>query len=128
MTLQAKLAQFGRYGAVGLISNAICYGVFLLLIWGGLSPVLSSGAVFCLGVVLSYVGNRAFTFKTSTTHRKDMPRFLAAYGIGLFFSMGCIYVLTFWIHPAIGQLITTVLAAVVIYTSLLVLKFGENSI
>ena len=75
---------------------------------------------------LSYIGNRAFTFKAATTHRKDMPRFLAAYGIGLFFSMGCIYVLTFWIHPAIGQLITTVLAAVVIYTSLLLLKFGQQ--
>lgn len=121
------MARFGRYGLIGIASNAFCYGVFLLLLWLAVPPVAASGMVYLLGLSISYLANRKWSFRSEGTHGQDLPRFLAAYGIGLVFSMSFIWVLIHWMHPAIAQILTTIATAVVIYTCLAVFKFGQGN-
>ncbi|MEE4237754.1 MAG: GtrA family protein [Anderseniella sp.] len=124
--LRSTLFQFTRYGSVGLLTNGTVYLVFLAIVWAGLHPVLVSALCYCLAVTMSYALNRSWTFRSVETHRRDLPRFLLAYGIGLFFAMGCIAVCLIWVSPAIAQLITISLTAVVVYGALRVLRFGRE--
>lgn len=124
--LHSTLGQFGRYGSVGLVTNGTAYVVFLLLVWGGLHPVLASGLCYCLGLAMSYALNRRWTFRSVTTHRRDLPRFLLAYGIGFFFAVGCIAVCLIWLSPAFAQLVTIGLTAIVVYGTLRLLRFGQD--
>ena len=126
MTLQAQISRFGRYGIIGIASNVFCFSVFLALIGTGLSPVLASGMVYLLGLSISYVANRKWSFRSDGTHTQDLPRFLLSYGIGLLFSMACIWVLLTWLHPATAQIVTICATAVVIYFCLSVFKFGQG--
>jgi putative flippase GtrA len=120
------LAQFGRYGSVGLVTNGTIYVVFLVLVWRGVGPVLASALCYCLGLLMSYALNRKWAFRSDATHRKDLPRFLLAYGIGFFFAVGCIAFFLIWLSPAIAQLVTIGLTAFVVYGSLRFLRFGQN--
>ena len=127
MVVRDQLARFGRYGAVGIGSNLFCFLVFLGLIAVDVSPVLASGTVYILGLTISYLVNRSWSFRSTGDHRQDLPRFLISYGIGLIFSMTCIWVLIMWLHPATAQIITTILAAIIIYSCLTLFKFGQET-
>ena len=125
MVAQGHAARFGRYGIVGIASNLFCFLVFLGLIAMNVRPVLASGMVYILGLTISYIANRSWSFRSTSGHRQDLPRFLISYGIGLVFSMASMWVLIMGMHPAIAQIITTLLAAVVIYSCLTLFKFGQ---
>ncbi|MFG5384828.1 GtrA family protein [Yoonia sp. R2-816] len=127
MVAQEQVARFGRYGVVGIASNLFCFLVFLGLIAIDIWPVLASGMVYILGLTISYIANRSWSFRSTSDHRQDLPRFLVSYGIGLVFSMASMWVLIMWLHPAVAQIITTVLAAIVIYSCLTVFKFGQGT-
>jgi len=120
------LAQFGRYGAVGLLANGAVYVVFLLLVALGLHPVASSALCYCLGIALSYALNRTWTFRSEAGHGRDAPRFLLAYAAGLLFSVACISLLLIRFPPAVAQLATIGLTAIIIYSLLKILRFGRR--
>ena len=127
MILHDRVERFGKYGIIGIASNAFCFGVFLGLLWLDISPVLASGMVYILGLSISYVANRKWSFRSTGTHAHDLPRFLVSYGIGLVFSMSCIWVLIHWLHPAFAQVITIFATAVVIFICLSIFKFGQGA-
>ncbi|EKE44163.1 GtrA family protein [Oceaniovalibus guishaninsula JLT2003] len=120
------LGRIGRYGIVGIGSNLFCYAVFLGLIAASVPAVPASGGVYILGLTISYLLNRSWSFRSRGSHASDLPRFLLAYGIGLVFSLVSMWVLIRWMHPAFAQIVTTLAAALVIYTSLTILKFGGS--
>lgn len=117
--------QILRYGIVGVTQNGVMYLIFLALIWAGTEPVLAAGLCYLGGVALSYVLNRNWSFSSQAGHRQDLPKFLAAYGIGLVASMAGIAVLTLWFRPEIAQLFNILFCAGVIYGSLRLLRFGN---
>ena len=120
------LVRFTRYGIVGLLTNGAVYVAFLVMVAAGLHPVASSALCYCLAVALSYSLNRTWTFKSDATHSRDLPRFLSAYGAGFVFSVACIAVCLIWFPPAIAQLVTIGLTAIVIYSMLRILRFGQE--
>lgn len=119
------LLQFSRYGVVGVATNISLYLLFLVLVWIGTPPVLTSGMVYVLGVTLSYLLNRRFTFKSEKGHGQDLPRFVFAYGLGLVFTVISMSILVDLMSPAIAQILTTLMTAAVIYTTLLAVRFGR---
>ena len=54
--------QLWRYGLVGLSQNAIGYGLYLLVTWLGLPPKTAVSILYVVGVLISFFGNRRFTF------------------------------------------------------------------
>lgn len=118
------LLQFTRYGLIGLLTNGAVFVAYLLMVRAGLHPVASSAVCYCLAVALSYSLNRTWTFKSRTKHSRDVPRFLLAYLAGFVFSVACIAVCLIWLPPAIAQLVTIGLTAVITYSILSILRFG----
>ena len=64
------MQRFSRYAIVGVGSNLTLYVLFLGLVWIGLAPVLVSGLCYVLGVLISYLLNRFWTFSS-----QSLPRF-----------------------------------------------------
>lgn len=58
--------QLLRFGIVGVLGNLTLYVVYLVLVSMGLAPVWAMTIAFILGVVVSFVFNAQWTFKTST--------------------------------------------------------------
>lgn len=116
-----------RYGFVGIISNLLVYGVFVALIWNTVPPVWATAMCYTLGLSISYLANRSWSFESSADHRSDLPRFLLAYGVGFVATLVFISVLTLFLRPEIAQIINIGLTAIVIYVALRRLRFGQGA-
>ena len=102
--------------------------MFLLLLQIPTPPVLASGVCYVLGVALSYVLNRRWTFASTDSHRKAVPKFVLAYGIGLGCTLITMGILTSWLRPELAQILNAVITALVIYASLRLLRFGRDEL
>lgn len=72
-------ATFFRYLGVGLVNTVMGYGVILLLQLGwGVHPVLANASGYGIGMAVSYVLNRRYTFRSRRNHSASMPIFVAA--------------------------------------------------
>lgn len=124
--MTAQMRQFLGYCSVGVVSNGICYAVFLVLIWQGVVPVAATALCYALGVAIAYIGNHFWAFRSDASHVEDVPRFLIAYGGGLVASMGFMWLLLRWLRPELAQIVTMGATAVVIFTLLKVTGFGRG--
>ncbi len=115
-----------RYGLVGVASNLAVYSVFVALIWSAVPPVWAAAICYALGLSISYLVNRRWSFESTVSHRSDLLRFLLAYGAGLIATLVFISVLTLFLRPEIAQVINIGLTAVMIYIGLRVLRFGQG--
>ena len=120
------MRRFLRFGLVGAMSNLTLFLVFLGVVWLGAWPWLASGVLYVVGLVANYFLHRHFSFGSDATHRRDIPSFATAYGLGLVATVGIVYLLAPEIGPPLSQVVATISAAVVIYTTLVVLKFGDG--
>ena len=123
--LRAELGRLSRYGLAGLTTNFLLYLAFLSLIALGVHPILASGLCYVAGVSLSYVVNRRWTFASQASHARDLPRFVASYGLGLLVTFLSMAFLIRVISPAVAQLLTIGITAMSIYLCLRVFRFGE---
>lgn len=123
---RAEIRRLFRYGIVGLTTNGLLYIVFLLILRVGFAPILAAGICYGLGVGLSYILNRAWTFASNDGHLQDLPKFLLAYGVGLICTLFTITLLTRWLTPEWAQLINIIVTALVIYGSLRLFGFGRR--
>lgn len=114
-----------RYATVGIVSNVSLYVLFVVLIWAGVPATLNAAVCYALGLILSYVFNRRWSFESTTTHQRDLPRFLLAYGTGFVATMVFITLLTRWMRPEIAQILNVGLTAIVIYLCLRLTGFGK---
>lgn len=122
--LRKEAGRLSRYGIVGLASNLLLYILFILLLWTGIPPVAAAGICYVAGVCLSYTLNRTWTFGSSDSHGRDVPKFLLAYAIGLCSTLLTIGILIRWMPPELAQILNVGLTAIVIYVSLVLLRFG----
>ena len=123
--MAGNLARLGRFGVVGAGTNLSLYLLFLLLIWVEVKPVLSSALCYVLGVAMSYLLNRRWTFESNSTHRRDLPRFALAYVVGLFVTVVSMLLLVTPLGPPIAQVVTIGVTALTIYGVLHMLRFGQ---
>lgn len=122
--LRSEARRFSKYGIVGLGSNAVLYLLFVLLVFLGLSPVVTAGICYVLGVVASYVLNRRWSFGSPNSHARDVPRFALAYGVGLVSTLVTISLLLLWLPPEVAQILNIGITALIIYAMLRLLRFG----
>jgi len=124
--MAAELSRLLRYGFVGLATNGALYLVFIALLRLGVGPTVAAGLCYALGVALSYLLNRRWTFASDASHGRDLPRFLLAYGIGLVSTMATITLLLRWLRPELAQVLNIAITALVIYASLRLARFGQR--
>ncbi|MDW3681738.1 GtrA family protein [Cupriavidus sp. CV2] len=82
-------STFFRYVLVGLLSNAAGYGIYLLVTWLGVRPMLAMSLLYSIGATLGFVGNRQWAFSHDGKALHSLVRYWATHliGYGLNFSM-----------------------------------------
>jgi putative flippase GtrA len=85
--------QGARFAAVGLLSNATLYLVYLGLTAMGLGPKLSMTLLFALGTLQTFVLNRTWTFRHGGRLPQSLVRYLTAYAACYVLNLALLYVL-----------------------------------
>ncbi|MGO4153369.1 GtrA family protein [Cupriavidus sp. YAF13] len=78
-----------RYVLVGLLSNAAGYGIYILVTWLGVKPMLAMSLLYSIGAMLGFFGNRQWAFAHDGKALHSLVRYWATHliGYGLNFSM-----------------------------------------
>ena len=75
-------SQLVRYGLVGLFSNLAGYCVYLLLTYLWPSPKLVMTALYTVGAVTAFFGNRRYTFNDDGHIGRTGVRYLIVHAFG----------------------------------------------
>lgn len=77
--------QLLRFAIAGVMATAAHYSVLIALIeLGRVAPVIATTLGYCVGILVSYLINRRYTFKSEAPFASSFPKFAAFYGIGMF--------------------------------------------
>jgi putative flippase GtrA len=80
--MKTAFNQFVRFAVVGLASNALGFGWYLLLTWLGVGPKAAMSLLFLLGTLQTFVFNKRWSFQHDGPTRPVLLRYLAVYGFG----------------------------------------------
>ena len=109
--------MFVRFAAVGLASNAFLFLAYLLLTSVGLDPVLAVTLVWVIGVAITFVFNRSWTFRYTGAVTPALIRYGLLYGVAYALNVLLLLVLVHAGYPhAIVQGVLIVLIAVGLFT------------
>ena len=81
-------AQLLRFVAVGVASNALGYGLYLLVTWAGMPPKVAMSLMYAIGVGSGFIGNWRYAFANRAGLRHALPRYLAAHLLGYLVNLG----------------------------------------
>ncbi len=114
------LQKISRFIVVGIISNGIGYGVYLLITWLGVPYKIAMTLLYCVGVTMSYLGNKKFTFADTQAIRMTIIKFLMAYIVGYIVQYVILYVLVdrLMIFHAYAQLVGAIVVAGYLFIAL----------
>ncbi|MGY2398109.1 GtrA family protein [Pseudomonas sp. SDO5271_S396] len=106
-----------RYCGVGVFVNGAGYALFLLMILVGLSHKLSASLTYFLGVLASFVLNRALVFRSVVTWRSGFFRLCIMLSLGYAINISMLYVGVdvFKLPASIVQLVSIVCVSVFFY-------------
>ncbi|HAY47217.1 MAG TPA: hypothetical protein DCY55_13185 [Gammaproteobacteria bacterium] len=96
-----------RFLVAGAANTAVNYSLFVLLVYVGVHYNIALVIEYVCGICLGYVLNRYWTFSSTTSKRKDFPRYIALY-VAVFLLNAVILnalVLFDIAGPIVGQLI-----------------------
>ena len=81
-----------RYGLVGLVINAVCYFVFLRLIYFGMESKAAMTLIYVFGVFISFAGNRRWVFYHQDATSDAALHFVLAHLFGYLLNLLILYV------------------------------------
>lgn len=106
-----------RYAVVGLASNLLLYGLYLLLVVLGADPKVAMTATFAVGVLQTFWANKTWTFGFEGASAQAFVRYvliyLAGYTANLLMLM--MFVDYYGLPHAAVQAVSIVVVAVSIY-------------
>ncbi|MFN3809358.1 MAG: GtrA family protein [Roseateles asaccharophilus] len=107
------LRQIARYGVVGLLSNGIGYGLYLLLTFLGLGPKLTMSLLYVVGVLQTFLFNKRWTFQHDGSLSVTFVRYLLVYALGYLVNLAalCVFVDYYgWVHQYVQGAMILILA------------------
>ncbi len=116
--MKKLIAQFMKFGVVGVIAFIIDYGLLMVLSQAfGMDPVIAAGISFTVSVIFNYVASMRYVF----THREDMSKrrefviFVVLSAIGLGINEVIIWAgVQAWGDGALAVTVTKLIATVVV--------------
>lgn len=69
-------SKFIRYLIVGAFNTIIGYGIIFILMALGTIPEIANIIGYIFGIIVSYILNKIYTFKTKTKSKKEFIRFV----------------------------------------------------
>lgn len=121
--------QLVSFSFVGLCSNLLGYGAYLLLVANGIDPKIAVTLLYSIGVLVSYLGNKRLTFRDTGNVLSSGARYLAVYFMGYLLNL----FLIFWFVDRLGfpsqivQAMAILLVAIVLFAMLQIFVFKPNS-
>lgn len=99
-----------KYAIVGGINTLVCWVVIFVLMWGGVIPEIANAIGYGVGIIVSYVLNKRYTFASKRSHREDFVRFCVAMGIayGVNFIVLVVLYRGFGVNEYFAQIIAAV--------------------
>jgi putative flippase GtrA len=91
--MKTTFFQALRYGIVGLLSNAVGYGLYLLLTSAGMGHKLAMTLLFIVGTLQTFVFNKKWSFKYRQQDRTVLLRYFATYALGYLVNLAALLVL-----------------------------------
>ncbi len=89
--MRTELQTSRRFILVGILNTAIGYSFILLGLWAGAGDYLANAIGFCLGLPVSYILHRNWTFRTRRTASvSEGVRYLAAFLVSYGFNVGVV--------------------------------------
>lgn len=112
------MKQFSRFIAVGIFNTLLGYSViFSCSYLLGMSPEFSNAVGYTVGLILSYILNRYYTFNSRQSRRGEIIRFLSifafAYAVNFVVLLIMIYKLN--MHEIASQIIAGLFYTVMSY-------------
>jgi len=101
------LTQFGRFALVGILATLTHLGTLTFLVEVLHCHVLPASTTgFALAVIVSYILNSHWTFKTFRSHRRHLPRYVLVCIIGFMVNTAVILITVVLLHwwYVVGQL------------------------
>ena len=105
------MKQFLRYIVVGVLNTLVGYSIiFACMYLVGMSPETSNVAGYAVGLVVSYVLNRNFTFKSKQSRRTEIIRFLAVFAVAYSLNFAALLLLIYHLglHKGMSQIAASV--------------------
>lgn len=75
-------ASFVRFAMVGVAANAALYAAYLAMTAQGVGPKAAMTLAFALGVALTFVLNRSWSFRSRRAPGGALARYVLAYAAG----------------------------------------------
>lgn len=97
------IAYVLRFATVGVVNTLIGYAVIFLCMYGlGLGPVTSNVLGYAVGLVVSFVLNRTYTFRSRVAAGPQALRFAVFFGLAYLLNLGILLWLTREVGVASG--------------------------
>lgn len=87
------ISQFTRYAVVGLAANLLLYLLYLLATWLGMGPKTAMTILYVLGVLLTFLFNRNWSFGHDGKVPAALIRYFATYLSGYVINLAVLYLL-----------------------------------
>lgn len=84
---------FFRYIVIGIVNTIAGYGtIFSLMFYFSLIPEISNFFGYLVGILISYILNKKFNFKSKGSHKKELPKFIIGLGIAYFVNLLVLFI------------------------------------
>lgn len=77
--MTGALIQLIRFAAVGLLSNALLYFLYLVLTREGMPHLVAMTSLYMLGVLQTFLVNKHWTFRHRGSANRSLIRYFTAY-------------------------------------------------
>ena len=110
---RARLFEVLRFGFSGLLTNVAYFAVLFAMLWLELPVELSGAVAYACSMVVNYVLQARYTFRSDRTLRESTLPYLATHGIGMAINSASLHLLVSRLQwPVLaGQAIALVLVA-----------------
>lgn len=89
--MRTELQTIRRFILVGILNTAIGYSFILLGLWAGAGDYLANAIGFSLGLPISYILHRTWTFRAQRSASiSEGVRYLAAFLVSYGFNLGVV--------------------------------------
>jgi putative flippase GtrA len=85
--------QIFRYGVVGVLNNLLGYGIYLLVTFFWLEPMVAISMLYPVGAITAYFGHSKYAFAYQGKHTYALVRYIIAHLIGYGVNFLMLYIL-----------------------------------
>lgn len=114
-----SLIQLVRYGTFGILTNTAGYMLYLGVTYLGVGSKVAMTMLYCVGVCISFIGNRNWVFSSDRRILGASMRYVAAYAVGYIvnYSVLVVFVDRLGYPHAYVQAVSIVIVAIFLFAA-----------